>query len=75
VRGQTGTTRPIGSHLCVPERKSPALARDARVDSANGPWPTNGASTLAGLPPVGQRVARSLPEGWPAVCREGKALH
>jgi len=41
------------------------------VDSANRLWPTNVAPRRV-FSPVGQRVARSLPERWPAVRSRGK---
>jgi|SRR6266404_4324339 hypothetical protein len=40
------------------------------VDTANRPWPT-GVAPRGGEFPVGQRVARSLPERWPAVLPRG----
>ena len=40
------------------------------VDTANRPWPTS-VDLAAGSFPVGQRVARSLPERWPAVLLRG----
>src|SRR5260370_9252675 len=40
------------------------------VDTANRPWPTGVAPRGGGFP-VGQRLARSLPERWPAVLPRG----
>src|SRR5262249_6824317 len=42
------------------------------VDNATQPWPTSVAPRRFS-PSVGQRVARSLPERWPAVRLAGKA--
>jgi len=42
------------------------------IDSANRPWPTWRVGPAVGIFPVEQRVARSLPERWPAVCRAGE---
>jgi len=44
------------------------------VDSAIRPWPTNDARHRGGLFSVGQRVARSLPERWPASLPREKSL-
>src|SRR5262249_23208684 len=45
------------------------------VDTANRSWPT-GVAPGGGEFSVGQRVARSLPERWPAVLpRRGEAFH
>src|SRR6516165_11411235 len=43
------------------------------VDTANQPWPTS-VAVAAGSFPVEQRVARSLPERWPAVLPRGEKL-
>jgi hypothetical protein len=54
----------------------PHRGRRQRVptfDTANRLWPTNVLTSLCGgFLPVGQRVARSLPERWPAVRSRGK---
>src|SRR5262249_20781918 len=42
------------------------------IDTASRPWPTWRVGPAVGIFPVEQRVARSLSERWPAVCRAGE---
>src|SRR5947208_1542136 len=63
----------------IPARRLPSAHVNVTVlyqlvDSANWPWPTNAARHRGGLFSVGQRVARSLPERWPAYLPRGKSL-
>ena len=43
------------------------------VDTANRPWPTS-VAPRGGISSTGQRVARSLPERWPAGARGGSSF-
>jgi hypothetical protein len=44
------------------------------VDTAKRPWPTS-VARAAGFFPVGQRLARSFSERWPAVLPRGRHSH